>query len=88
MSAAIVDARGRPPCLHDLRHSYAVAALRRCYAQGGNPQSKLQHLATYLGHATAISTHHYLHLTEDLRQIASRRFHDRFADLFKNGGAA
>jgi integrase/recombinase XerD len=87
MSAGIVDARGRPPCLHDLRHSYAVAALRRCYAQGGNPQSKLQHLATYLGHATAISTHHYLHLTEDLRQIASRRFHDRFADLFKNGGA-
>lgn len=87
ISAGVVDARGRPPHLHDLRHSYAVAALRRCYAQGGNPQSKLQHLATYLGHASAISTHHYLHFTDELRQIASRRFHDRCADLFKQGGA-
>ena len=87
LSAGVVDARGRPPCLHDLRHSYAVVALRRCYAQGGNPPSKLQHLATYLGHASASSTHHYLHLTDDLRQIASRRFHARCADLFQQGGA-
>jgi site-specific recombinase XerD len=87
VSAGVLDGRGRPPRLHDLRHSMAVCALHRCYATGEDPQSKLQHLATYLGHATAVSTHHYLHLTADLREAASRRFHDRCAaNLFKKGG--
>jgi len=89
VSAGVLDERGRPPRLHDLRHSMAVAALHRCYATGEDPQSKLQHLATYLGHATAVSTHHYLHLTADLREAASRRFHDRYAaNLLKQGGAS
>ena len=89
VSARVLDERGRPPRLHDLRHSMAVAALHRCYATGEDPQSKLQHLATYLGHATAVSTHHYLHLTADLREAASQRFHDRCAvQLFKQGGAS
>jgi len=86
VSAGILDARGRPPALHHLRHSMAVTALRRCYDAGNDPGSKLPHLAAYLGHVSPVSTHHYLHLTPELRQIASGRFHQLCADLFGNRG--
>ena len=84
----LLDRQGRPPRLHDLRHSFAVNALKRWYAEGMNVQAKLPHLATYLGHVSASSTHYYLKLTPELRQVASQRFHQRFALLFTTGGIA
>ena len=81
------DDRGHPPRLHDLRHSFTVCALQRWYAQGDNVQTKLQHLATYLGHADLFCTHYYLKLTPELRRAADQRFHDRFANLFNTGGS-
>jgi len=86
VSAGLLDARRRPPALHHLRHSMAVTALRRCYDDGKDPGSKLPHLAAYLGHVSPVYTHHYLHLTPDLRQIANRRFHKLCAALFEKGG--
>jgi len=86
VSAGILDARGRPPALHHLRHSMAVTALRRCYDDGKDPGSKLPHLAAYLGHVSPVYTHHYLHLTPELRQIANRRFHNLCLALFGKGG--
>jgi len=87
-SAQVLKAQGHPPRLHDLRHSFAVNALQRWYAQGAEVQSKLPHLATYLGHSSAVSTHYYLTLTPELRQAASQRFHQHFGSLFTAGGAA
>ena len=87
-SAGVLDRHGRPPHIHDLRHSMAVAALHRAYAQGQDPNALLPHLASYLGHVSPVSTHHYLHLTPELRQAASRRFHAGCAQLFQSGGAA
>jgi integrase len=87
LSADVLDARGRPPRLHDLRHSYAVAALHRCYAAGRDPQSQLPHLAAYMGHVSAASTYHYLHLTPDLQRAANKCFQERFGHLLKSGGA-
>jgi len=84
--AQVFNDQGHPPRLHDLRHSFAVGALQRWYAQGGNVQAKLPHLAMYLGHANVISTHYYLKLTPELRQAATKRYHDRFAILFTTGG--
>lgn len=78
VSTSVLDSHGHPPTLHDLRHSYAVEALHRCYTPGRDMPSKLQHLAIYLGHQSIEMTYHYLHLTPDLRQRASQRFHDRF----------
>ena len=75
LATGVLDRRGRPPRLHDLRHSFAVAALARWYKQGVDVHNRLQHLATYLGHVSPVSTHYYLHLSSDLRQAASRRFH-------------
>jgi len=86
VSAGLLDVRGRPPSLHHLRHSMAVTALRHCYDEGKDPGSKLPHLATYLGHVSPISTHHYLHLTPELRQVANQRFHKLCAEMFGKGG--
>jgi len=33
-----------------------------------------------------VSTHHYLHLTPDLRNAASQRFHQYAIDIFGHGG--
>ncbi|MHC1767188.1 MAG: tyrosine-type recombinase/integrase [Verrucomicrobiia bacterium] len=84
--AQVFNAEGHPPRLHDLRHSFAVGALQRWYAQGINVQAKLPHLAIYLGHVNVVSTHYYLQLTPELRQAAAKRYHDRFATLFTTGG--
>ena len=86
-SAQVLDAQGRPPRIHDVRHSYAVSVLHRWYAQKLDVQAKLPHLASYLGHVSSVSTHHYLKLTPELRRAASQRFHQRFAPLL-NGGVA
>ena len=84
--ADIFNDQGHPPRLHDLRHSFAVEALRRWYAQSVNVQAKLPHLALYLGHVNLACTHYYLKLTPELRLAATQRYHDRFATLFTAGG--
>jgi integrase/recombinase XerD len=82
LSAGVLDARGRAPRLHDLRHSFAVAALHRWYRRGADVHSKLPHLATYMGHVCPVSTYYYLSLTPDLRQAASERFHKHAFSVF------
>ena len=81
-----MDGRGRPPRLHDLRHSFAVAALDRWYRQGVDVSSKLPHLATYMGHVSIASTHYYLRLSPELGQSASQRFHHYAGRIFTPGG--
>jgi site-specific recombinase XerD len=63
-----------PPRLHDLRHSFAVATLLRWYRQGIDPNCRLMHLATFLGHVDPNSTAVYLTITEELLQQAAQRF--------------
>lgn len=86
LSAGVVDERGRPPRVHDLRHSFAVEALHRWYAQGDNVQSRLPHLAAYLGHTGPASSHYYLQLTPTLRAAASQRFYRAFGGFTTKGG--
>ena len=63
-----------PPRLHDLRHSFAVATLLRWYRQGIDPNCRLIHLSTFLGHVDPNSTAMYLTITEELLQHAAQRF--------------
>jgi integrase len=86
LTAGVVTARGRPPRVHDLRHSFAVAALDRWYHQGVDVRSRLPHLATYLGHANVASTYHYLHLSPELGRSAGERFR-RYAGPVLHPGA-
>jgi site-specific recombinase XerD len=62
------------PRLHDLRHSFAVATLLRWYREGIDPNCRLMHLATFLGHCDPSSTAVYLTITEELLHEASERF--------------
>ena len=71
--AGVRDDRGRRPCIHDLRHSFAVQALTRFYRRGEEVQSRLPHLALYMGHVSIVSTAHYLHFIPTLAALASER---------------
>ena len=54
------------PRLHDLRHAFAVGTLLRWYRQGIDPNSRLIHLSTFLGHVDPNSTAVYLTITDEL----------------------
>ena len=70
------------PCVHDLRHSFAVATLLRWYRSGVNPADKLLHLSTFLGHADPASTAVYLTITAELLQEANQRFASYAGSVF------
>jgi integrase len=53
----------RPPRLHDIRHSFAVAALAKMHADGMDTYTCLPLLATFLGHRTIAGTEYYLRLS-------------------------
>lgn len=62
------------PRLHDLRRAFAVDTLLRWYRSGIDPNARLVHLATFLGHADPASTAVYLTITEELLREADQRF--------------
>lgn len=64
-----------PPRVHDLRHSFAVGTLLRWYREGVDPNRRLIHLATFLGHVAPNSTAVYLTITDELLREAAQRFH-------------
>jgi site-specific recombinase XerD len=64
----------RPPCVHSLRHSFAVGTLLRWYREGADPQARLLRLSTFMGHVNPRSTAVYLTITSDLLTEASQRF--------------
>ncbi len=66
------------PRLHCLRHSFAVGTLLRWYREGVEPQDRLLHLSTFMGHVQPSSTAVYLTITADLLKQANQRF-ERFA---------
>jgi len=71
---------GRRPCLHDLRHSFAVHSLLRWYRQGRDINACLPALATYMGHSTLNSTLVYLHATAELLEET----HNRYLSHYRN----
>lgn len=57
--------KGSGPRLHDLRHTYAVHALKRAVDRGVDVYCALPVLSTYLGHASVEATSQYVRLTAD-----------------------
>jgi len=55
-------------CLHCIRHSYAVAALRQLDRKGIDLYSEIPILSTYMGHENLYGTEHYLHMTVENSQ--------------------
>jgi integrase len=64
---------GCRPRIHDLRHSFAVAAMLDAYAAGQDGQQRLTLLSTYLGHVDPAGTYWYLSASPELLAIAARR---------------
>jgi integrase len=62
-----VGERGAP-CVHSLRHTFAVNCLRKWMREGKNPNAYLPILQAYMGHACYRDTAYYLHLSYDLVQ--------------------
>jgi integrase len=61
------------PRIHDLRHSFAVAAMLEAYCAGEDGQTRLTLLSTWLGHVHPGSTYWYLSASPELMAIAGQR---------------
>lgn len=72
--AGVRTATGALPRVHDLRHTFAHAALLRWYRAGVDVQARLPALSIYMGHVSVASTQHYLAHFEPFAEAASERF--------------
>lgn len=81
--ADVRDTQHRCPRVHDLRHSFAVEVLTRLYRRGEDVQSRLPHLALYMGHVSIASTAYYLHFVPTLANLASERFAHQCGHLIR-----
>lgn len=77
----------RVPRVHDFRHAFAVAALRRWYEEERDVQSELPKLAMYMGHVSIASTTYYLRFMPAVVTLASQRFASDCGALIDDGGA-
>jgi integrase len=73
-SAGLCTHDGRCPRVQDLRHGFAVEALRRWYAEGADVQVNLPKLSLYMGHVSIESTTYYLRWMPEVIALASQRF--------------
>lgn len=73
--AGLKSDRGKKgPRVHDLRHTFVAHRMLHWYRSGVDPQSRLPHLATYLGHKDIKSTLVYLNITPEVLRQASERY--------------
>lgn len=73
-AAAGISWEGTPPCLHDLRHTFATRQMIRAYtADNGNPAATLGLLATWLGHSDPSHTYWYVQAVPELLALAANR---------------
>jgi integrase/recombinase XerD len=89
-AAGLRTVQGRVPRVHDFRFTFAVHALWRWYRCGTDVQSRLAALATYMGHASVVSTQYYLTFFPATVHAASERFHAQCAPWLsemRDGGA-
>jgi integrase len=69
----LAKAHVRRPRIHDLRHSFVIAALVRWQRAGIDVEQRLPALSTYVGHVSPSSTYWYLSATKELLEAAARR---------------
>lgn len=73
-TAGVHTSAGRLPRVHDLRFTFAFHAMLRWYRAGADVQARLPVLATYMGHASILSTQYYLPTLDVVALEASDRF--------------
>ena len=65
---------GRRPCLHCIRHYFAIRRMLTWYQEGANVQALLPTLSVYLGHVRPQDSYWYLTATPELLGSAAERF--------------
>jgi len=68
------------PCIHDLRHTFAVRALERCAGGDEEVARHILALSTYLGHAHPSDTYWYLQATPKLLARIGERAESLFLE--------
>ena len=68
------DDASRPPCIHGLRHSFAVGRLLDWYRRGLSVNDLLPTLSVYMGHVQPANTYWYLTATPELLKAAGEYF--------------
>jgi integrase/recombinase XerD len=66
------------PRMMDLRHTFAVKTLERCYLDGMNADIVMLILSIYLGHENPINTYWYLSATPKLFGLINDRLEKKF----------
>ncbi|MFN7971272.1 MAG: tyrosine-type recombinase/integrase [Acidobacteriota bacterium] len=74
--------KGRGPRIHDMRHTFAAHRVLAWYRSGVDVQSRLPHLATYMGHRGIESTQVYLTVIPGVLEEASSRLAHFAASAF------
>ena len=87
VAANIRDSSGRRPCIHSMRHSFAVSALLRWYEAGADVQSCLPKLALYMGHVSIVSTAYYLRQMPAVVARANEKFARAYAAIITGGAS-
>ena len=82
LAAGVTTESGKPPRVHDIRHSYAVCALDKMDAGGADARCALPLLATYMGHADIQSTEYYLHFTKRAMQDVLAKMEEPYETVF------
>ena len=77
----MADRKPRRPCIHDLRHSFAMWTLCDGYRQGLDLERRLPLLSTYLGHVDPSSTYWYLSAAPELMGLAVDRLEKHLGEL-------
>lgn len=85
VAADVRDRDGRRPRLHDMRHSFAAAALLRWYESNADVQVNLPKLALYMGHVSIVSTAYYLRSLPAVVARAGERFGRAYESLIEGG---
>ena len=70
--------RGKGPRLHDLRHTFAVRALKKWVLEGKNLTTAMPYLSIYMGHVGLKATQHYVKLTSDMFPELIKTVEERF----------
>lgn len=73
-----ISNKDRAPRILDLRHTFAVKTLERCYSEGIDPEMEILTLANYLGHRNPKHTYWYLTATNTLMSLIIRNLENRY----------
>lgn len=68
------------PRIHDLRHTLVVKTRLDAYAAGGDGQTRLTLLSTWLGHVHPRRTYWYLSAAPELMALAGQRLEAHLTD--------